>query len=828
MHQVFWIQGNASDAQHLHLRSSDDYLLHTGSHNAQTFSIFYENVVKEIQSRKQSKRFLGRDEPLGSDKFTGLPQKSRKFNSTLPLYNPVAITTTSILDLYPELSNGIPASWSDKTPEFKFLDSPVRQIHAPAFTGVDLMAAMGQMKGFLYASDGEPNPNIPRTLFPHYAAPVAENSACLYEAGNLDGGFQLCCASTLNTKEFIARKEALNGTVNIRTPPFPSVIDTYLRRAKDLICLPQILITGVRHAGLSDIRAILAHVQDHPAEYIPFHTFASRPGDISLDTILPDLFHAASKNLKTHKPPPPPPEEFADDLVPRGIGNESAGESADASELRVEETWSMDEESAEERAMREDYADALRSSIGEALWEETSTTLFYDPLAYRKAWMISWIARTFVVLRDPVERAIVDLSSVLMMESVHALAQTRDSSPPDTFLTLVHICMKRAMCTSRAGAADLHSPLRGERQEEFLACVHEGVRNTRSLLPFTSFVNTSPTVNKAQQCLLDVMHPSRRSSWIQAYYYFAHIQEFESYETTCKSSYGKPSMLLAEHIGLRKEAMLLWKQTPYVFIRQILGCNYLGIRSPVHPNFRAQSYLSSITTDILLKKLDEVEHVLNKCSVPVYPGTMIPRSFDEGAFDGLRKEAKFYGLQPRDIQYPDSMPTGLVLLDGLNSPCFPGGVDDGDTIYHAVARSIYFRPLQRILGTSDMHIVFVEAYQGNPTQFEYADFVSDLLRGMFRFQIMGSSIPFARARTISVNFPGEFTDLHSVGLEEFLKSIDTTVTEKIKAMLKPYNDVLVAFLAEYHVLEDVMSVLPTLRESADTYYAATGTSPNSL
>ena len=278
--------------------------------------------------------------------------------------------------------------------------------------------------------------------------------------------------------------------------------------------------------------------------------------------------------------------------------------------------------------------------------------------------------KIIVLLRDTVERAYVDL--------VRTIAASKGDAAEDSLVSLIHGCMRVTSSPSTSISFDNWAT----KSVDLKSCVSEGFKDLD---------------DASLQCIANTVGPAGEFDWSL------------SYSTWLLTSKSKPVPAgkdgsEAKNIGtpLNLEAVLWMKQGVRQVERRILvGCvppDALG-RDPL-------ADLAAVTFEEISSAFAIGTSMIDSCSQTIESGVSLPVPVDlmAGVVAGYD-----LNLVAVSADMPkESKISGKVIVDGEEN-CFPGGVEGfgQNTPGHALARSMYLRPLQRIQAAYGRDVVSV-------------------------------------------------------------------------------------------------------------------------
>ena len=220
--------------------------------------------------------------------------------------------------------------------------------------------------------------------------------------------------------------------------------------------------------------------------------------------------------------------------------------------------------------------------------------------------------------------------------------------------------------------------------------------------------------------------------------------------------------------------------------KQIIGCippAALG-RSPLED-------LAGVSQEAVLEGIRRGAEVLRACSSTVEPATAIPVPTDllAGVVAGYE-----LNLVEVSADYPARAPLpGKVLTDGTDK-CFPGGLEGygANSEAHALARSLYLRPLQRIHAAYGKSVPMM--YDAGGLKTRPLNVMDPILESMLVYKPVLEPAK-TKAAVAKLGWRGEEAEADPEPAGS-LPEMGEEVAEALKALYAPYDAALRVYLGE--------------------------------
>jgi hypothetical protein len=520
---------------------------------------------------------------------------------------------------------------------------------------------------------------IRRSRVRHVGAEAVASLTCSWHSAPIGGGMQCCCS----------------GAEAIIPPP----ADAKVAPPGPFFCLPSLLITGPRHAGVG---IAWAYINDH--KYLAAdpkaalaHAYLGVTVWQATDGVLPRL----ALNMGAH-------------AATMGAETTDGAATGEAAKLRIK-------------------------SVGARFFADVSVPSFHALHAITTLRHMYPRTRVVLVLRDPVERAYADIVRTLVEEgdgsgqaegeeAGAAVTAVRAARP--ALLSLLHTCARAVACSGEEGAgggegvhgdhegtgghghghgteegSDVHGSAldpdqwEGHAKGALAACVSAGLQGAPSSSPLSwlhAALAKEEAVEATATCMSGDMGPGAGADWSIAYKRwlsiasaYGEVQPF----APCPSGPSSSAAFLAESAAV-------WSTLPYTHVRALLGCvppvlRGLAARSP--SSWPGRSAWEPSEGDVLAA-IVKARAGLAACSRTMLPGAVMPRLGDLVAKANADREVTInLMLEAMPLDAPVA---GATLVEGGEPgadgvPCFPDGTDmPGLTA--ALARSVYLPSLLRV------------------------------------------------------------------------------------------------------------------------------------
>ena len=360
-------------------------------------------------------------------------------------------------------------------------------------------------------------------------------------------------------------------------------------------------------------------------------------------------------------------------------------------------------------------------------------------------------------------------------------------------LRLVHACFRSVACDAPGPFGGVATPEWAKvGAPAFKTCLAEAIAGAGPVLATAAGELSGEGGAGALACIADTIGPAGHADWSSAYASYSQSSGTSasggivacSSVTEATSSAGATAN---GESGLGQEADgILSSVLRQAQRKQIIGCvppSALG-RDPI-------ADLASVTQDAVLDAISSGLSVLQSCSLTISPGTALPVPVDlmAGVIAG-------YDLNLVDVSadLPRTATTlGAVLLDG-GSGCFPEGVEGSgpDSPAHAIARSLYLRPMQRMhaaYGRSSVMLLETTSLKSRPLTV-MDPILSDV--NVYKQTLEPSKV---KAAIASLGWRGEEAEVDAEP-PGTIPDMGDDVKEALLSFIAPYDEMLRVYLGD--------------------------------
>ena len=268
--------------------------------------------------------------------------------------------------------------------------------------------------------------------------------------------------------------------------------------------------------------------------------------------------------------------------------------------------------------------------------------------------------KIIILLRDTVERAYVDL--------VRTIAGAKSDEAEDSLVALTHGCMRVVSSPDTSISIDSWET---KKADEFKSCINAGKKD----------LDVSDL-----SCIAATVGPAGELDWGVSFSTFALTNKMK---LAPAGNNGAAAMTAGTPLNAEAVAWMN-KGIRQVERRILVGCvtpSALG-RDPL-------ADLAAVTPEEISAAFEQGAEVIDSCSQLIEPGVSLPVPVDLMAGVVAGYDLNLVAVSA-DMPKESTM-AGKVITDGEDK-CFPGGVEGfgKNSPAHALARSMYLRPLQRI------------------------------------------------------------------------------------------------------------------------------------
>jgi len=379
--------------------------------------------------------------------------------------------------------------------------------------------------------------------------------------------------------------------------------------------------------------------------------------------------------------------------------------------------------------------------------------------------------KIIVLLRDTVERAYVDL--------VRTVAAGKGADADDALLLLTHGCMRAAACAHPGAAsapavaswASAGAPL-------FKKCLAEGFATVPALAAAADAADAD-----ALDCLADSAGPAGVLDWGVSF--STHVLTTKAAPLACAAVDGAAAASRGSPLHAEAAAWLSGA------VRQLERRAYAACLPPAAFGRDALADLSAVTADEAAAAFRDAAAAVEACSQTIEPGVALPVPVDlmAGVVAGydLNLVAVSADL-PKTAKAP-----AKVLVDG-EPACFPGGAEGfgPNTPAHALARSMYLRPLQRVQAAYGRDVVSI--MESSAIKTRPLSLVDPILTDLnvYKPSLEPSKVKTTAAKMGWRGDEGEL-DLEAAGT---IPELDAALKDEMVAFFAPYDAALRAYMGE--------------------------------
>jgi hypothetical protein len=435
-------------------------------------------------------------------------------------------------------------------------------------------------------------------------------------------------------------------------------------------------------------------------------------------------------------------------------------------------------------------AEKRRQLVSSRFWIDVSPEYLYGintAVLLRKLLPRS---KVIILLRDPVERAYVDL--------VNTVKRQERKSADEAVLIASHACMKMVTCAASPSAPGAISPETWIKKTDgkvsirtsFQNCLIGALENTNGILGGESG-GKGPEV---LSCVNEEVQPGGEADWGQLFRSITSRKfddegdgKLDSLSScTSISDWVPESGVSGLTEELKEEGTAFWTNVPYRFRASISSCADAPITVNVKQNAPASKQPEKAK---LLEAVAQAAERIEKCSVSIGPGVAMPVPTDLMAANingydlGLFSVA---GVMPKTGPSEDTF--GKVLIDGTKE-CFPDGVDSDDPAA-PLARSIYLRHLQRLHAAYGRETVLV--YQTPTLRVDPGSILDDIFE---KLSVYKPTLDPVQARTTCRSMGWNAFDVEG-DCSVVVPVMDDDVKGAIASILTPFNSALKAYLGD--------------------------------
>jgi hypothetical protein len=399
-------------------------------------------------------------------------------------------------------------------------------------------------------------------------------------------------------------------------------------------------------------------------------------------------------------------------------------------------------------------------------------------------------SKVIILLRDPVERAYIDL--------VNTVRREQRKSADESVLIATHACMKKITCDISPTSLGSISPYTwGEKKTEgkthvrtlFQNCLIGALENTPGVFG-GEFGGKGP---EFLTCVNEEVQPGGEGDWGQLFRSAMSRNGGDDDEklsslSSCTSikDWVPESGISGLSIDLKDEGLALWSSLPFRFKLAISSCADAPVIANIKQNAPTPKHPEKA---LLLAAVARAAEKIEACSVSIGAGVAMPVPTDLMAANVNGYDLGLFavaGAMPKTGSKEDT--NGKVLIDGTKE-CFPDGVDS-DNPAAPLARSIYLRHLQRLHAAYGRETVLV--YQTPTLRTDPGAILDDIFE---KLSVYKPTLDPVQARTTCRSMGWSAMDVEA-DCSVIVPLMDDEVKAAIEAVLRPYNSALKAYLGE--------------------------------
>ena len=640
----------------------------------------------------------------------------------------------------------------------------------PCWTSPRLLYAMGLDSMAAYLSDQAPPKDLQRSKAPHAYAPLVSDLWCSFHSTPVQGGLQCCCNSNNSLPAFRGGLEA--------PPP------TLPKEGGSFFCLPSLTFAGARGTGIGRLYALFhqhAYMVTSPAS--PPHVHSAVDNRLLVDTVMPR--YAAHFLSQT------PPEWQALATFEERNKAVSSKYWIDASPSYF---YGINVSACSAAARRQHWFRSLslcslsHTHAHTHPLPRTHTPRPQSPLLLRK---LLPRGKVILLLRDTVDRGYTDL--------VRYLAAKKGMPTEEAFLAAVHGCVRAAVCARKgSGQGASSSPIASwdkKGSARFQQCVSEAAAGLPELAGLAAEVEGEKGAAPLA-CLAAAVGPGGSADWSSLFSAYSLTTGKATPPVSCTTMEEGSGGSAAGAAGLSAgtPGTPLFSEARGVIrwgLRQLVRRQIIGCLPPAAFGRTPLEDIAAVSQEAVLEGIRRGAGLLSACSTPVEPATAIPVPTDllAGVVAGYE-----LNLVEVSADFPASAPAaGRVLTDGTDS-CFPGGLEGygANSEAHALGRSLYLRPLQRIHAAYGKDVPMM--YDSGALKTRPLGIMDPILESMLVYKPVlepGKT----KAAIAKLGWKGEEGDVDGEPAGTF-PEMSEEVSEALKALYAPYDAALRVYMGE--------------------------------
>ena len=296
--------------------------------------------------------------------------------------------------------------------------------------------------------------------------------------------------------------------------------------------------------------------------------------------------------------------------------------------------------------------------------------------------------KVIILLKDTVQRGYTDL--------VRFLAAKKGMDIEENLLGVVHGCIRSFHCGAAEKASTTRLAQWGTKgSRKFTECVTAALSKIPELASVSAAVEGDGGA-PSLACLSSAVGPGGEDDWGLLFQTYSLTTGKSTPPVSCSAitseeEPGVSAATLGSPLHTEARAVIRWGLRQ-VLRKQIVSC-FSG--SAFGRSAKSETDLAAVTQAEVASAIRRALPLISACSNPVEPGNDVPVPTDllAGIIAGFD-----LNLVEVSAGYPASATFPAKVLTDATEQCFPGGLEGygPDSEAHALARSLYLRPLQRL------------------------------------------------------------------------------------------------------------------------------------
>ncbi len=381
---------------------------------------------------------------------------------------------------------------------------------------------------------------------------------------------------------------------------------------------------------------------------------------------------------------------------------------------------------------------------------------------------------------------------------VRFLASKKGMDTEEVLLAAIHGCARAAVCDRKGGGSSTPIASWEKRgSSKFQKCLADAVAGLPDLASMAGEIEGDKGASSLA-CLASSVAPGASADWGGLFDAYSMTTGKDTPPVSCSSledskegggsgAAGIASATPGTPLYSEARGVIRWG------LRQLVRRQLVGCLPPAAFGRSPTEDISGVSAAAIMEGIRKGAEKLAACTSAVYPSTAIPVPTDllAGVVAGYE-----LNLVEVSADFPGkSGVVGKVLTDGTDS-CFPGGLEGygANSEAHALARSLYLRPLQRIHAAYGKEVPMM--YDSGALKTRPLNIMDPILESMLVYKpVLEPSKTKAAAGKLG--WRGEEADIDLEPAGTFPE-----ITEEINAALiqlyEPYDAVLRVYLGDYH------------------------------